>query len=71
MHSAVPKKMSKDGPRAVAVYVLIASSSLSSGEPSFLVVASRKHEGKYVFPKGGIEEGEGETTSYAKTLDTS
>lgn len=44
-------------PRAVAVYILIHSPSTSlQSEPNFLVVSSRKHKGKFVLPKGGIED---------------
>lgn len=43
--------------RRVAVALIISTSSLSD-EPSFLLVPSRKHTGKFVFPKGGVEEGE-------------
>ncbi|KAL8286186.1 hypothetical protein RQP46_004674 [Phenoliferia psychrophenolica] len=44
-------------PRQVAVAVITNSTSLAS-EPQILLVASRKHDLKWVLPKGGIEEGE-------------
>ncbi|KAK4055162.1 hypothetical protein OIV83_000442 [Microbotryomycetes sp. JL201] len=44
-------------PRQVAVALVVSSASLKS-TPRFLVVGSRKHTGKFVLPKGGIEDGE-------------
>lgn len=44
-------------PRQVAVCICISTSSLAD-EPSFLLVSSRKHAARWVFPKGGIEEDE-------------
>jgi hypothetical protein len=44
-------------PRQVSVCLIIHTSSLSS-QLSFLVVSSRKHDRRWVFPKGGIEQGE-------------
>lgn len=45
-------------PRRVAVAFIVHSTSVKSAEPSFLIVSSRKHAGKAVLPKGGIESGE-------------
>lgn len=56
-------------PRAVAVSLIAhlpttpspsssTSTPVSLGEPSFLLVSSRKHKDKWVQPKGGIERGE-------------
>ncbi|KAM0793523.1 hypothetical protein ACM66B_000961 [Microbotryomycetes sp. NB124-2] len=44
-------------PRQVAVALIVSSNNLQSS-PRFLVVGSRKHGGKFVLPKGGIEDGE-------------
>lgn len=49
-------------PRAVAVALLLVPSPSSSSNPSFLLTSSRKlrEDGtkKWVFPKGGVEQGE-------------
>lgn len=61
-----PTSMAMATPRAVAVLILISpspllvspSSNVVESEPAFLVVSSRKHDGRFVLPKGGIEESE-------------
>lgn len=50
-------------PRRVAVALVLSfplpsSSSSSLQEPTFLLVSSRKKDNRYVFPKGGVEQGE-------------
>lgn len=41
-------------PRSVAVCILIHTSDLSSS-PHFLIVTSRRHENRWILPKGGVE----------------
>jgi diphosphoinositol-polyphosphate diphosphatase len=51
--------------RHVAVAIPLVLSSTPSHNAEFIVVGSRKHPGRWVFPKGGIEKTDSDAASAA------